>query len=104
MKSLKSWLGIWWIAWFGIVGGFFMVAFGEYSHQSSAARHFSLILMAVVGLSWIAFFVAESMANNKVDGERRKSIVYLLTFAGTLLAVFTLLGIGFVVFVAPRIP
>jgi cytochrome c biogenesis protein CcdA len=60
--------------------------------------------VAVISLSWTAFFVADSKADQKVNGERRKSVVDLLTFTGTLLAVFTLLGIGFLIFVAPRIP
>ena len=77
-----------------------MVGIGEYRHESLAGRHFSLILMIVVGLFWTVFFIADA----RVSGERRKSVVNLLTLMGTFLAVVTVLGIGFFVFVAPRIP
>src|ERR1700716_551550 len=97
MKSLRSWLGYWWISWFGILGGFFMVGVGAYNDQSTTARHLSLALMAFIGLCWIVFFVADS----KAKGERRKRVVDLLTLMGTLLALFTLFGIGFLVFLAP---
>jgi hypothetical protein len=100
MNSIRSWLGYWWISWFGILGGFFMVGVETYRRQSVAARHFSLTLMTVVSLSWIAFFVADS----RVDQEHRRSVVNLLTLMGTLLTGFTLLGIGYLVFIAPRIP
>lgn len=100
MRSTSSWLGYWWISWFGIVASFLTVGLGGYRYLSSAARYFSATLMTVVVVSWITFFVADS----KVSGEHRKSMVGLLTLTGTLLAFFTLLGIGFFVFIAPRIP
>lgn len=99
MRSTSSWLGYWWISWFGIVAAFVYVGVLGYRQQSSAARHFSVTLMTVVAISWIAFFVADS----KVNGEHRKSVVGLLTLTGTLLAIFTLLGVGFFVSIAPRI-
>ncbi len=78
-----------------------MVGVGEYRDESPAARHFSLILMIVIGFFWIIFFVADT----KFDGgERTKSVVTLLTLMGSFLAVFTLLGIGFFVVIAPRVP
>ena len=105
MKSIRHWLGYWWISWFGILGGFFVVGVSEYTHESPAARHFSLILMIVIGLFWIVFFVADAKAGEKADGEGRSELlVDLLTLMGTFLAAFTLLGIGFFVFVAPRVP
>ena len=57
--------------------------------------------MIVIGFFWITLFVADT----KFDGgERTKSVVDLLTLMGTLLSVFTLLGIGFFVVIAPRVP
>ncbi len=101
MKSLRRWVGFWWISWFGILGGFFMVGVGEYRHESPTARYFSLILMIVIGFFWVIFFVADTRFDG---GERTKSVVDLLTLMGTFLAVFSLLGIGFFVVIAPRVP
>ena len=55
MKSLQRWLGLWWISWFGIIGGFLMVGIGEYRHESRAASQFSITLMIVTVLLWIVF-------------------------------------------------
>jgi len=101
MKLIRRWLGLWWISWFGIIGGFLMVGIGEYRHESPVASHFSITLMIVTLLLWIAFFVAD----HRVESERRTTVVVdLLTMTGTFLAVFTLLGIVFFVVIAPRVP
>ena len=105
MKSLRRWLGLWWISWFGIIGGFFMVGIGEYRHESSAASHFSITLMIVTALLWIVFFIVDDKARRRINGEAiTTKVVDLLTMTGTFLAVFTLLGIGFFVVIAPRVP
>jgi hypothetical protein len=105
MKSLRRWPGLWWIGWFGIIGGFLMVGIGEYRHESTAASHFSIILMTVTVLLWIVFFVADDRARKRINGEANATVVVdLLTITGTFLAVFTLLGIGFFVVIAPRVP
>jgi hypothetical protein len=105
MKSLRRLLGFWWISWFGIIGGFLMVGIGEYKHGSPAASHFSITLMIVTILLWIVFFIADDRARKGIDGERSTTVVVdLLTLTGTFLAIFTLLGIGFFVVIAPRIP
>ncbi len=105
MKSLRRLLGLWWISWFGIIGGFLMVGIGEYKHESPAASHFSITLMIVTILLWIVFFIADNRARKRIDGERSTTVVVdLLTLTGTFLAVFTLLGIGFFVVIAPRVP
>jgi hypothetical protein len=104
MKSLRSWLGLWWISWFGILGGFLMVGVGEYRHETSPASHFSLFLMIVVSLLWVLFFVADAKARRRVDGEENgRLVVDLLTLMGTFLAIFTVLGIVFLVFISPRV-
>jgi hypothetical protein len=104
MKSLRRWLGLWWISWFGIIGGFLMVGIGEYRHESRAASHFSSTLMIVTVLLWIVFFIADDKARKRIDSEGNTTVVVdLLTLTGTFLAVFTLLGIGFFVVIAPRV-
>jgi hypothetical protein len=105
MKSLRRWLGLWWISWFGIIGGFLMVGIGEFRHESPTASHCSIVLMAVTFLLWTVFFIAEYRARKRIEGEANVTVVVdLLTMTGTFLAVFTVLGIGFFVVVAPRIP
>jgi hypothetical protein len=82
-----------------------MVGIGEYRHESPAASHFSIILMVVTVLSWIVFFIADSKARKKLNAQANAMVVVdLLTITGTFLAVFTLLGIGFFVVIAPRVP
>jgi hypothetical protein len=105
MKSLRRWLGLWWISWFGVIGGFLMVGIGEYRHESPAASHFSITLMIVTVVLWIVFFVADGKARKRIDGEGNGAVIVdLLTLTGTFLAVFTLLGVGFFVVIAPRVP
>jgi hypothetical protein len=100
----KRWLGIWWISWFGIIGGFLMVGVGQFKYESPAASNFSLALMIVTIGAWLVFFVADHKIRRRIDGdENTAAIVDLLSLTGTLLAAFTLLGIGFFVSVAPRL-
>jgi hypothetical protein len=100
----KHWLGIWWISWFGIVGGFLMVGVGEFRYETASASHFSLALMIVTIGAWLIFFVADDRIRKRIDGEEnRAAVVDLLSLTGTLLAAFTLLGIGFFVSIAPRL-
>jgi drug/metabolite transporter (DMT)-like permease len=101
LEKIRSLSGLWWISWFGIIGGFFLVGGGEYKRefdQGGAASPFSLVLLVVITLSWSVFFVVDARARN-----REPMVVTLLTVMGTLLAIFTLLGIFFFVQVAPRI-
>lgn len=105
MKSLRHLLGLWWISWFGIIGGFVMVGMGGYKYESPVASHFSIILTTVTIILWVVFFIADDRARRGADCERsRRVVVGLLTLAGTFLAIFTLLGIGFLVVIAPRVP
>ena len=81
-----------------------MVGIGGYRHESPAASHFSITLMIVTVLLWIVFFIADDKARKRIDGEGNTAVVVdVLTLTGTFLAVFTLLGVGFVV-IAPRVP
>lgn len=100
----KRWLGVWWISWFGIIGGFLMVGIGGFRHQSASAAHFSLALMIVTIGAWVTFFIADHKIRKRIDGEgNMAAMVDLLSLTGTLLAAFTLLGIGFFVSIAPRL-
>lgn len=94
-------LSFWWISWFGIIGGFLFVGASEFRRelsQGGAASHFCLTLLIIVTLLWIMFFVADSKVKN-----REPAVVNLLTVMGTILAVFTILGIFFFIAIAPRV-
>jgi hypothetical protein len=94
-------LSLWRLSWFGIIGGFFFVGIAEFRHEiprGGAVAHFTVALLVVITLSWIAFFVAHSRTHT-----REPIVVRLLTLTGSLLAVFTLLGIYFFVIIASRL-
>ena len=81
-----------------------MVGVADLRYESTTASHFSLALMIVTIGAWLVFFVADGKIRSRIDSEEnRAAIVDLLTLTGTLLAVFTLLGIGFFVSIAPRL-
>ena len=98
MDVLRS---LWWLSWFGILGGFLFVGIAEFRHvpKGSVVSHYILSLLVIVTLSWIAFFTVDSQMRT-----RDPLIVRLLTLTGTFLAVFTLLGIYFFVTIASRLP
>ena len=82
-----------------------MIGISGIEHESSVASHFSVTLMTVTVQCWIAFFFADDRARKRINGEANTTVVVdLLTMTGTFLAVFTLLGIGFFVVIAPRVP
>jgi RsiW-degrading membrane proteinase PrsW (M82 family) len=87
-------LSIWWVRWFGIIGGFLYVGVSQVRFEFSrcAVSRPSLALIVAVPLLWICFFIADFKAN-----ERTHKVVKLLTIAGTLLAAFSVLGICFFV-------
>jgi hypothetical protein len=100
-EKIKSLSGLWWISWFGIIGGFFLDGGWEYKReidQGSAASHFSLALLTINALSWSAFFVLDGKAR-----KREPKVVDVLTAMGRLPAIVTLLGIFFFVQIAPRV-
>jgi uncharacterized membrane protein YGL010W len=100
-EKIRSFLGYWWISWFGIIGGFFLVGGWECKREfdrGGAAFHFSLALLIIIAVSWVAFFVVDGNAQR-----REPMVVNVLTAMGTLLAIFTLLGIFFFVQIAPRV-
>ena len=108
-RSLNSHLlGIWWITWFGILGAFLFVAVAEHSYMSSSrgasASRYSVTLVIVTILLWALFYFADARVRRKVKEEESRSVVVgLLTLTGTCLAIFTLLGIFFFIYVAPRL-
>jgi hypothetical protein len=107
VKSLRELLGFWWISWFGFIGAFFLVGGLEYKRESSKggrASYFSLILLIIITLTWILFYAVQAKAREKVDGEKNKHVVVdSLTMAGSFLAMFTILGIFYFLYIAQRI-
>ncbi|MGA7631199.1 MAG: hypothetical protein WCB11_10550 [Terriglobales bacterium] len=94
-------LGIWWISWFGIIGGFFFAGIQEYRREVSqvgAASHFSLALLIVIAISWLVFYIATSKFE-----EHWLVVSRLFTIMGTILASLTIIGIYFFVSIAPRV-
>jgi len=72
--------------------------------QSSLIRGFSLILLGVTTTLWVVFYTVNETIRRRVTGEQnQRAVVDLLTLAGTFLAVFTLIGTFFFVYVAPRL-
>ena len=98
-------LGIWWISWFGIISGFLFVGFWECKlWWGGPGVYFSIVLLTVTLLSWILFFVVTAKMDSRIARDRNwHSFTLLSTFAGTILAIFTLLGIVYLIFVAPRL-
>jgi len=95
-------LSLWRLSWLGIIGGFLFVGIAEFRHEiprGGAVSHFTIALLLVVTLSWIVFFGAHATART-----REPFLVRLYTLMGSLLAVFTLLGIYFFVIIASRLP
>jgi len=92
-------LSVWWVSWFGIIGGFLYVGVSELKIEVSrgSVSRPSLALLVAVPLFWICFFIADSKAH-----KRTPKVVKLLTVAGTSLATFTLIGIWFFVANAAR--
>lgn len=81
-----------------------MVGVGEYKYESPAASRFSIVLTIFTVLLWIVFFITDDKARKRIREGDTTTVVDLLTLTGTFLAVFTLLGLGFFVFIAPRVP
>jgi len=106
-KMTGRFLGIWWISWFGIIGGFLFVGFSECKLLSAIggrAAHFSIVLFTATVLSWVLFFVVTEKLTVRITRDRNwHSYTLLSTFAGSVLAIFTLLGIAFFIYVAPHI-
>jgi hypothetical protein len=94
-------LGLWWIAWFGIIGSLLWIASMELKRElveHSPATLFSLVFFSTVIAAWIAFFIADSKLT-----ANRQPFVSLLTTFGTALSAFTLVAVFYFVVVAPRV-
>ena len=106
MKSLTgALLGIWWISWLGIIGGFLSVGVFEYRSARSlrhGASSLCVALLFTTSLMWAIFFLADHNVRKRIDGENSRQVVVTL-LTGSILAVFTLLGIWFFTYIAPRI-
>jgi len=106
-KTKDVFLWLWWISWFAIIGAFLFVGIWEYRVTSSvgnSASHFSLMLLTITIFSWVLFFALDNKARAKADRDNNwKGLVILSTLAGTILAIYTLLGIFFFIYIAPRV-
>ena len=103
-KGIVLW--IWAMSWFGLIAGFLFVGFWEYRIELSHGKPslFSPALLATTIVLWIAFFVCDDKARSDCREKKSwKSVVLLSTMAGSILAVYTILGIGFFAFVAPTL-
>jgi drug/metabolite transporter (DMT)-like permease len=94
-------LGVWWVSWLGIIGGFLLAGVQEYRRELSqgvGSSPFSLALLIVIVFSWVVFYIATSKF------EEQWPVVWrLFTMVGTILAIVTMMGIYFFAFVAPRV-
>jgi hypothetical protein len=104
-KAKSTLVGIWWISWFGIIAGFVMVGW-DYRNipPKGTPLRFSLSLLIVMILLWAVFYVVGEKARAKVDGAKNYRVVAdLLTMTGTFLAIVTIMGILFFIYIAPRV-
>lgn len=93
-------IDLWWISWFGFEAAFLFIGGAELKREIShngTASPFSLMFLILTIVSWIFFYIAEAKVKN-----REPVVIRLLTAMGTILTLFTLLGIYFFAFIAPR--
>jgi amino acid transporter len=75
----------------------------------SAASLFCFVLLTVTILLWILFFALDNKVRDRkvrANADREKNwqaLVLLSTLAGTILAIYTLMGIFFFADIAPRV-
>ncbi|MBV9887888.1 MAG: hypothetical protein JO119_15180 [Acidobacteria bacterium] len=97
-------LGVWWISWFGIITGFLLVGYKLLSFAHGRAAYFSILLLTITVLLWILFYVVTEKLRAKMPRDKNwHASTHVSTLAGTILAIFTLLGIVFFIYVAPYI-
>lgn len=96
VKGVLLWL--WVMSWFGFIGAFLTVGVWEYRIAASQGSHVSrycLTLLIVTLLLWVFFFAIDNKARRKRIGA--PSLFSVL--AGTILAIHTLTGIFFFVYI-----
>ena len=97
---------LWFLFWIGSFYGFLAVAWEECWRQfseKSQAFPFSIAFIFTICVSWIGFLIADSRRDSQIEGVQNKRYVYLSFVFGSTISVFTLLGIYFLVSVAPLI-
>ena len=103
-KDIVLW--IWVMCWFGLICGFVFVGIWEFKIELSSGRGslFSLALLVTTVVLWVVYFVCDDKAR-RYHGNKQswESLVLLSTVAGSVLAVYTILGIVFFSFVAPSL-
>ena len=97
----------WVMCWLGFIPAFLTVGISEYRialAASSRVASYCLVLLIGTITLWILFFVSDHKARaNVVERGERRRLVILFTVAGSILAVYTLAGVFFFVYVAPRV-
>ena len=97
-------LGLWWISWFGIISAFLLVGCDLLSFIKGRAAYSSILLLTATVVLWFLFYVATEKLGAKMPRDKNwHAFTLLSTLAGTMLAIFTLLGIVFFIYVAPHI-
>jgi hypothetical protein len=97
-------LGLWWISWFGVISAFLLVGYELLSFVDGRAAYSSILLFAVTVFLWIMFYIVTEKLGAKMPRDRNwHAFTLVSTLAGTILAIFTLLGIAFFVYAAPHI-
>jgi hypothetical protein len=106
-KWVDGLLWVWFMCWWGIFGGFLGVGFSGYSDLTPGERRpsqFSLALLIITTFLWVILFVADGKIRAGIEGRKsRHAFGSYFMLTGTILAIFTLLGIFFLVYIAPRI-
>jgi hypothetical protein len=106
-KAKETLLSLWWISWFGIIGGFLWVGVWEYriiSPQRGVSPRFSLTLLIVTSLLWVVFYAVEAKARARVDGAKKQAGSCRPTHTGRNVSCnITLMGILFFIYIAPRV-
>jgi hypothetical protein len=99
-------LWLWVMSWFAFTGHSFGWEFGstESLYPQSRVSNVCLMLISTTIVLWVLFFAVDHNARSNARGEKTwKSLVQLSTLAGTILAIYTLLGVVFFVHVAPQL-
>jgi hypothetical protein len=103
-RITSNFLSVWWISWFGIISAFLLVGYELLSFIQGRAAYSSILLLTATVLLWILFYIVTENLRAKIPRDRNWHASTLLsTLAGTILAIFTLLGIAFFIYVAPHI-
>ena len=76
----------------------------NYSSESRSLVALFLVAFMVTVVLWVVFYVAGEKTRAKVAGAKHEQVIVdLLTMTGTFLAITTIMGILFFIYIAPRV-